>query len=72
MMRTNYIGQLKGTRRGQKRRGNTTYQVVRVGVAAVSHTLGRLFLALAPPPKDPMIALIVRIYRLDRHVDGRE
>jgi hypothetical protein len=72
MMRTNYIGQWKGSGRGQKGRGNTTYQVVRVGVAAVRHTLGHLFLALAPPPKDPTIAFMVRIYRLDQRVDGRE
>jgi hypothetical protein len=71
-MRTNYIGQRKGSGRSQKGRGNTTYQVMRVGVAAVRRTLGRLFLALAPPPKDPTIALMVRIYCLDQRVDRRE
>ncbi len=71
-MRTIYIGQRKGSRRGQKSRGNTTYQVVRVSVAAVCRTLGRLFLALAPPPKHPRIALMIRIYRLDQRVDRRE
>ncbi len=71
-MRTNYIGQRKGSGRGQKGRGNTTYQVVRVGVATVRRTLGRLLIALAPPPNDPTIALTVRVYRLDQRVDGRE
>ncbi len=71
-MRTNYIGQRKGSRRDQKGRGNTTYQVVHVGVAMVRRTLGRLLLSLAPPPKDPTIALMVRVYRLDQRVDGRE
>ncbi len=65
MMRTNYIGQWKGSGRGLKGRGNTTYQVVRVGVVTVRRTLGHLLLALAPLPKDPTIALMVRVYRLD-------
>ncbi len=71
-MRTHYIGQWKGSRRGQQGRGNTTYQVVRGGVAAVHRTLRRLLLALVPPAKDPTIALMVRIYRLDQRVDGCE
>jgi hypothetical protein len=52
--------------------GNTTYQVVRVGVAMVRRTLRLLLLALAPPPKDPTIALMVRVYSLDQCVNGRE
>jgi hypothetical protein len=72
MMRTNYIGQRKGSGSGQKGRGNATYQVMRVGMAAVCRTLQRLLLTPAPPPEDPTVALVVRVYRLDQHVDGRE
>jgi hypothetical protein len=69
MMRTNYIGQRKGSGSGQKGRGYTTYQVVRVGVAAVRRTLWCLLLASAPPPEDLTVALVVRIYYLDQCVD---
>jgi hypothetical protein len=72
MMRTNYIGQQKGSGRGQKGGGNTTYLVVHVGEATIRRTLGRRLLALAPPPKDPTIALMVRVYRLDQRDNGRE
>ncbi len=71
-MRTNYIGQQKGSRSGQKGRGNTTYQVVRVSVAAVRRTLWRLLLAPVLPPEDPTVALVVRVYRLDQRVDRCE
>jgi hypothetical protein len=71
-MRTNYIGQRKGSRSCQKGRENTTYQVVRISLAAVRRTLRRLLLAPALPPEDPTIALVVRVYHLDQRIDGRE
>jgi hypothetical protein len=71
-MRTNNIGQWKGSGSGKKGRGNKTYQVVSVSVAAVCRTLQCLLLAPALPPEDPTVALVVRVYRLDQRVDRGE
>jgi hypothetical protein len=45
---------------------------VHVSVVAVYHALSGLLLALAPPPKDLMVALVIRVYRLDQHINRRK